>query len=105
MYRSSGIACVLLTSFAAASGTALASPAAGAQVCTLGTAAVGQPAAVLCKDVRTGATTQQITVGNTVVGSGGTGGTLSRHRDAVLVTNVAGGAVLFEEVGGRLVHP
>jgi hypothetical protein len=105
MYRSSGIACALLTSFAAASGTALAHPAPGAQVCTLGTAAVGQPGAVLCKDARTGATTQDIAVGNTVVGSGGTGGTLSRHGGDVLVTNLAGGATLFEEVGGRLVHP
>jgi hypothetical protein len=105
MYRSSGITCVLLAGLAAASGTALAHPAAGAQVCTLGAAAVGQPGAVLCKDARTGATTQRIAVGNTVVGSGGTGGTLSRHRDGVLVTNIAGGALLFEEIAGRLVHP
>jgi hypothetical protein len=106
MHRSFRITSLLLTtSFAAASGTALAHPAAGAQVCTLGTAAVGQPGAVICKDVRTGATTQNITVGNTVVGSGGTGGTLSRRHDDVLVTNIAGGAVLFEEHGGRLQHP
>jgi len=63
------------------------------------------PGTVLCKDTRTGATTQHIAVGNTVVGSGGTGGTLSRHRGGVLVTNIAGGAVLFEEIAGRLVHP
>lgn len=105
MHRSSGITCVLLIGLAAASGTALAHPAAGAQVCTLGAPAVGQPGAIVCKDVRTGATTQQITVGNIVVGPGGTGGTLSHHRDDVLVTNVAGGAVLFEEIAGRLVHP
>jgi hypothetical protein len=105
MYRSSGITCVLLAGLAAASGTALAHPGAGAQVCTLAAAAVGQPGAVLCKDARTGATTQHIAVGNTVVGSGGTGGTLSRHRGDVLVTNIAGGAVLFEEIAGRLVHP
>ena len=109
MHRSSGIASLLLTtSLAAASGTALAHPAgaaAGAQVCTLGAAAVGQPGSVLCKDARTGATTQSIPVGNTVVGSGGTGGTLSRGHGAVLVTNVAGGAVLLEDSGGRLLHP
>jgi hypothetical protein len=105
MSRSSGITCVLFAGLAAAPGAALAHPAAGAQVCTLGAAAVGQPGAVVCKDTRTGATTQRIEVGNTVVGSGGTGGTLSRHRDDVLVTNIAGGAVLFEEIAGRLVHP
>jgi hypothetical protein len=105
MLRSSKITCVLLAGLAAASGTALAHPAAGAQVCTLGAAVVGQPGTVVCKDTRTGATTQQIAVGNTVVGPGGTGGTLSRHRDDVLVTNIAGGAVLFKEIAGRLVHP
>lgn len=105
MYRSSGITCALLAGLAAAPGTALAHPAAGAQVCTLGAAAVGQPGAVVCKDTRTGAITQSIEVGNTVVGPGGTGGTLSRHRGHVLVTNIAGGAVLFDEIAGRLVHP
>jgi hypothetical protein len=106
MLRSSGIASLLITtSLAALSGTALAHPASGAQVCTLGAAAVGQPGSVLCKDVRTGATTQNITVGNTVVGSGGTGGTLSHRHGAVLVANVAGGAILFEENSGRLQHP
>lgn len=106
MYRSCGIASLLFTtSLAAVSGTAVAHPAAGVQVCTLGAAAIGQPGAVICKDTLTGATTQNIPVGNTVVGSGGTGGTLSRRHDDVLVTNIAGGAVLFEESGGRLVHP
>jgi hypothetical protein len=106
MSRSFKIASLLFTtSFAAVSGTALAHPAAGAQVCTLGAAAAGQLGTVICKDVRTGATTQSITVGNTVVGAGGTGGTLSRRGDDVLVTNIAGGAILFEEIGGRLQHP
>ncbi len=106
MLRSSGIASFVFTiSFAAVSGTALAHPAAGAQVCTLGTAAVGQPGTVICKDALTGATTQSITVGKTVVGSGGTGGTLSRRDDHVLVTNIAGGAILFDQIGGRLQHP
>ncbi|HEX3757236.1 MAG TPA: hypothetical protein VHW23_00960 [Kofleriaceae bacterium] len=105
MYRLYGITCVLVGGLAAASGTALAHPTGAAQVCTLGAAAVGQSAAVLCKDARTGAPTQQLVVGTLVAAAGGTGGTLSRHGDDVLVTNLAGGAVLLEEVGGRLVHP
>jgi len=105
MDRSYGIMGVLVGGLAVVSGTALARPGGGAQVCTLGAAAVGQPAAVVCKDTRTGATTQQLEVGTLVAGAGGTGGTLSRHGDDVLVTNLTGGAVLLEEVGGRLVHP
>jgi hypothetical protein len=50
-------------------------------------------------------TTQTIAVGNLVTGAGATGGTLSRRGDDVLVTNQAGGAVLFDERGGKLVHP
>jgi len=98
--RSFTLASLLL---AGLSGTALAHPG-GAQVCTLASAAAGQPGTVICKDARTGATTQSISVGNTVVGSGGIGGALSRRGDAVLVTDIAGGAVLFEEAGGRLAH-
>jgi hypothetical protein len=109
MYRSAPLATILLTTgLATISGTAIAHPsgaARGVQVCTLGSAAVGQPGAVICKDALTGAPTQTVSVGNTVVGSGGTGGTLSRRHDDVLVTNVAGGALLFEEIGGRLQHP
>jgi hypothetical protein len=89
--------------FAGLSGTALAHPG-GAQVCTLASAAAGQPGTLLCKSTLTGATTQSVAVGNTVVGSGGIGGALSRRGDTVLVTDVAGGAVLLEEVGGRLIH-
>jgi hypothetical protein len=106
MHRSFGIASLLLTtSLAAISGTALAHPATGAQVCTLAAAAVGQPGTVLCKDARTGATTQSIAVGNIAATAGGIGGSLSRRGDDVLVTNIVGGAVLFEEIGGRLGHP
>lgn len=105
MYRSYGITGVLVGGLAAVSGTALAHPSSAAQVCTLGAAAVGQSAAVICKDARTGAPTQQVVVGSLVAAAGSTGGTLSRHGDDVLVTNLAGGAVLLEEVGGRLVHP
>jgi hypothetical protein len=96
---------LVLTGLAAASATALAHPTGANQVCTLGMAAVGQPGTLICKNARTGATTQSIALGNTVVGPGATGGTLSRHRDDVLVANLAGGAVLFEDSGGRLVHP
>jgi len=105
MLRSSGIASLSFSTLAALTGAALAHPAAGPQVCTLGAAAVGQPGSILCKDTLTGATTQTIAVGNTVTGAGATGGTLSRRGDDVLVTNQAGGAVLFDEHGGKLVHP
>lgn len=98
------IASLLFATLAGLSGAALAHPASGAQVCTLATPAAGQPGTLLCKSTVTGATTQNIAVGNTVVGSGGIGGALSRRGDSVLVTDVAGGAVLFEEIGGRLVH-
>jgi hypothetical protein len=83
-------------------GPAAATPHRGGQICTLGTAAVGQAGSLICKDVSTGATTQSITVGNTVVGQGATGGTLSRGGSTVLVTNVAGGAVLFRVADGLL---
>jgi hypothetical protein len=56
-------------------------------------------------DASSGATTQTIALGNTVVGRGGTGGTLSRHRSSVLVTNLAGGAALLRAAGGTLVGP
>jgi hypothetical protein len=85
--------------------TARAHPDFAAQVCTLATAAVGQPGNIVCSSISTGAITQSIAVGNTVVGSGATGGTLSRHRDAVLVTNLAGGAVLLREARGQLSAP
>ncbi|HKE20246.1 MAG TPA: hypothetical protein VKB80_35475 [Kofleriaceae bacterium] len=101
-----GLSAILLLLFVTAlSGTALAHPGAGAQVCALGADAAGQPGTIVCKNVRTGATTQSVAVGKTVVGAGATGGTFSRRGDAVLVTNIAAGALLFEEIGGRLVHP
>lgn len=101
LVRSFKITSLLLAGFA---GTALAHPAGGAQVCTLASVAAGQPGTLICKSTLTGATTQSIAVGNTVVGSGGIGGALSRRGDAVLVTDIAGGAVLFEDSRGRLVH-
>ena len=102
--RSFKITSLLFATLAGSSGAALAHPAGGAQVCTLASAAAGQPGTLICKSTLTGATTQSIAIGNTVFGSGGIGGALSRHGDSVLVTDIAGGAVLFEESHGRLVH-
>jgi hypothetical protein len=102
--RSFTFTSLLFTTLAGFSGAALAHPAEGAQVCTLASAAAGQPGTLICKSTLTGATTQSIGVGNTVVGSGGIGGALSRRGDSVLITDVAGGAVLFEESHGRLGH-
>ncbi|HEU4728546.1 MAG TPA: hypothetical protein VFT22_11665 [Kofleriaceae bacterium] len=95
---------LLFAALAGASGPALAHATTGAQVCTLASAAAGQPGTLVCMSTLTGATTQSIAVGDTVVGSGGIGGALSRHGDAVLVTNITGGAVLFDEIHGRLGH-
>jgi len=102
--RSFKIASLLFATSTALSGAALAHPAGGAQVCTLASAAAGQPGTLICKSTLTGATTQSIAVGNTVFGSGGIGGALSRRGDSVLVTDIAGGAALFEDSHGRLVH-
>lgn len=102
--RSFKITSLLFAALAGFSGAALAHPSGGAQVCTLASAAAGQPGTLICKSTLTGATTQSIGVGNTVLGSGGIGGALSRRGDSVLVTDIAGGAVLFEESHGRLVH-
>ncbi len=95
-------AAALLAAFA---GAARAEPHRAAQICSLGSAGVGQPGTLICKNASTGATTQSIAIGNTVVGSGGTGGTLSRRAGAVLVTNVAGAAVLLRHGEGRLSAP
>jgi hypothetical protein len=77
----------------------------GDQLCTLGSSGVGQPGAVICKDVTTGATTQSVPVGATVAGPGGIAGSLDRHGKRALVTNQSQGAVLFEVVGGQLKSP
>jgi hypothetical protein len=86
-------------------GASQARPELQTQLCALGFAVAGQPGAIICKNVATGATTQVIAVGNTVVGSGATGGTFSRRDDHVLVTNLVSGALLFEEQRGRLRSP
>lgn len=99
--------------FAGLAALAFVSPAASAhagapfsaQLCTLGSAGVGQPGTLICKDVLTGATTQSISVGPTSAAAGGIGGSLVRKRDRLLVTNQAKGALLFSELGGRLRAP
>lgn len=85
--------------------TSYAHPDRDAQICSLGSSAVGQMGTVICKSARSGATTQTVSVGATVVGAGGTGGTFSRHDGNVLVTNVAGGAILLKEIRGSLKAP
>jgi len=94
-----------LVSLAALGGTSFARTELGAQVCSLGSAGVGQPGTIVCKAVLGGATTQSVPVGPTATASGGTGGTFSRHDHEVLVTNQLADAVLFHEVGGRLRFP
>lgn len=77
----------------------------GGQVCSLGTADVGQPGSLICKNILTGSTTQSIAVGPTVSAAGGIGGSLAHAADRVLITNQADGALLFKEVGGWLKWP
>jgi hypothetical protein len=77
-----------------------------AQICTLGSAAVGQPGTLICKDVLSGATTQTVPFGPTVSAAGGIAASLATHDDRVLVTNQANGAVLFHLAsGGHLRAP
>ncbi len=76
-----------------------------AQVCSVGSAAVGQPGTLICKDLRSGATTQTIPLGPTVSGAGGIAASLASRGDRVLVTNQASGAILFHVGNGLLVNP
>jgi hypothetical protein len=92
-------------SFVTFSGTSRADHRAGAQICTLGSEAVGQPGTVICKDVASGEATQTIPVGATVATAGGIAGSLVGSDDRVLVTNQAGGAILFRLVNGQLKAP
>lgn len=94
-----------VATMAALSGRSYARPDAGNQLCTLGSSSVGQPGAVICKNVMTGATTQSVAVGATVAAPGGIAGSLARHANRVLVTNQAQGAALFQVVGGQLKSP
>ena len=68
-----------VATIAALSGRSYARPDAGNQLCTLGSSGVGQPGAVICKNVMTGATTQSVAVGATVAAPGGIAGSLARH--------------------------
>jgi len=95
------VACLAL----AFSSPTYAAPSTGPQICTLGAASVGTQGTLVCVNASSGAITQAIPLGNTVVGQGGTGGTLTRYRGTVLVTNLAGSAALFRTAGGRLVGP
>jgi len=81
---------------------AQAAPDTRSQVCTLGAGGVGQQATLICKDVRTGDTTQSIPLGATVAAAGGIGGSLAAWNGRVLVTNQAGGATLLRENHGWL---
>jgi hypothetical protein len=87
------------------SGTSQAQRRADAQVCSLGSAAVGQPGTLICKDVQSGATTQAIPLGATVSGAGGIAASLASRDGQLLVTNQAGGAVLFRVNHGYLQNP
>ncbi|MFL5308053.1 MAG: hypothetical protein ACJ8F1_22750 [Polyangia bacterium] len=89
----------------ALAGNARAERRADAQVCSLGSAAVGQPGTLLCKDLRSGATTQALPLGPTVSAAGGIAGSLATYADRVLVTNQAQGAILFRVGHGFLVNP
>jgi hypothetical protein len=62
-------------------GTSHAQRGADAQVCSLGSAAVGQPGTLICKDVRSGATTQSIPLGATVSAAGGIAASLASRDD------------------------
>jgi hypothetical protein len=89
----------------ALSGTSRADHRPDAQVCTLGSSAVGQPGTLICKDLQSGMTTQSIALGPTVAAAGGIAASLIARDDRVLVTNQAGGAVLFRARGGHLQDP
>ena len=89
----------------ALSGSSQAQRKPDAQVCSLGSAAVGQPGTLLCKDLRSGATVQAIPLGPTVSAAGGIAASLAGRDDRVLVTNQANGAILFRVVDGRVKAP
>ncbi len=87
------------------SGISRAEHRADAQVCSLGSAAVGQPGTLICKDLQSGTTTQTIGLGPTVAAAGGIAASLAGRDDRVLVTNQAHGAILFRVGNGFLVNP
>lgn len=79
--------------------------AVAAQICSLGSAAVGQPGTLICKDPMSGETTQSILLGATVSAAGGIANSLASRDERVLVTNQVGGAVLLRLVDGRCKTP
>lgn len=89
----------------ALAGTSQAQRRPDAQVCSVGFAAVGQPGTLICKDLQSGSTTQAIPLGPTVSAAGGIAASLASRGDRVLVTNQAGGAILFRVGHGFLVNP
>lgn len=89
----------------ALSGRSLAQHRMDAQVCSLGSAAVGQPGTLICKDLQSGVTTQSLALGPTVSAAGGIAASLASRGDRVLVTNQANGAILFHVGHGFLVNP
>jgi len=95
----------LTTSSTASAESQSASHAQGGQLCALGFSAVGQPGAVICKNIMTGATTQSVPVGAMNAGPGGGAGSLARHEKHVLVTNQSQNAILFALAGGELTSP
>ena len=103
--QSSIFVAVASAALAVVSGTAQARTPVSAQICSLGSAAVGNQGTLICKNVLTGATTQSIALGLTVADAGGIGGSLKSHGDRVLVTNQVGGAVLFRVSDGYLRSP
>lgn len=98
-------ALTLVGSIAGLPGTSYAHRSFGGQLCSLGSSAVGQPATLRCENILTGSTTQSIAVGPTVSAAGAIGGSLASSSDRVLVTNQAGGALLFKLAEGRLDSP
>jgi len=86
-------------------GSSHAQRTADAQVCTVGSAAVGQAGTLLCRELQSGAPTQMIPLGPTVSAAGGIAASLASRDDRVLVTNQAGGALLFRLAAGRLWAP
>jgi hypothetical protein len=99
------VAVASVVSLVSLSGTSRAEHRVDAQVCSLGSAAVGQAGTLICKDVASGATTQTIPLGPTVSAAGGIAASLVSRDERVLVTNQTTGALLFRLADGRLRAP
>lgn len=75
------------------------------QICTILSGGVGQSANVVCKDTSTGALTQSVSVGTASEGPGGVGGAVTQYGSKLLVTGLAGNAMLLTNSEGNLLHP